>query len=59
MVRHYCHHSEEMFLCIAESRGDSIDCDNCPLNEDLDSKATNKKSIAQNNKNKNKQEIKE
>ena len=37
MVRHYCNHSKEMFLCCAESRGDNIDCDNCPCNEDLDS----------------------
>lgn len=36
MSRSYCNKSkeEEMFLCIAESRGDSfIDCNNCPLND--------------------------
>lgn len=34
MVRNFCSHNEEEFLCVAESRGDNIDCNNCPLNED-------------------------
>jgi len=37
MTRHYCPHTketEEMMLCIAESRGDNIDCDKCVFNED-------------------------
>ncbi len=40
MSRSYCNKSkeEEMFLCVAESRGDDfIDCDNCPLNDYKDS----------------------
>lgn len=33
-MRHFCDKSEGMTLCIAESRGDYPDCDNCPCNEE-------------------------
>ncbi len=36
MVRHYCPYTtedEDMVLCIAESRGDEIDCDKCPFKQ--------------------------
>ena len=33
MVRHFCDKSDEEFLCVAESRGDDIDCEECPMNE--------------------------
>lgn len=32
MSRSYCQYQEEDILCIAESRGDSMCCDKCPLN---------------------------
>jgi len=43
MVRHYCPHTEEMVLCIAESRGDEIDCDKCSFKEDKELKQLKQK----------------
>jgi len=41
MVRHFCDKSEDSFLCVAESRGDYPDCDNCIMNEDKDQDSVN------------------
>jgi len=35
-MRHFCSYTEDACLCIAESRGEDIDCEHCLFNKDLE-----------------------